>query len=317
MFLDGYPNDGCCIVDPQTRVARDYNLSETAQKWFRKLNEEYNKGVIDPECFVMDSDQYYSKLSTGRVLGLVDQRWNFNSAVNKLPEDCTYIPFGLTIDESIEEHYRDKTSFNGSAGAGISISCSDPEGAMKFISDLLEPEIHRLRFWGIEGVDYSVDANGVFDMTDEQYNKWYNDADYKVSHVCTYDYMPQIQGMDADGINAYQPSNQPNIFYEKLPECVKKCFSAYGVQTYSEMLNEPGENPPWYPMWSFSNAVTDETDYGRIMKQIDALKHKDLPLIVMSDDFDSAWAGYVEEYGNIDSQVYFDELTAEVARRCG
>ena len=315
MFLDGYPNDGCCIVDPETRVAKDYNLSETAQKWFKKLNEEYQKGVIDPECFVMTSDQYYSKLGTGRVLGLVDQRWNFNSAVNKLPEDCTYIPFGITIDESIQPRYRDKNSFDGSAGAGISISCSDPEGAMKFISDLLEPDVHLLRFWGIEDVDYTVRDDGVFEMTNEQYARW-NDADYKVNHVCTYDYMPQIQGLAADGINAYQPANQPNIFYQQLSESVKKCFSAYGVQTFAEMLNEPEDNPPWYPMWTFSNAVTDATDYGRIMKQIDALKHKDLPLIVMSEDFDAAWSNYVEEYESIDTQVYFDELTAEVQRRC-
>ncbi|MDO4862980.1 MAG: sugar ABC transporter substrate-binding protein [Ruminococcus sp.] len=315
MFLDGYPNDGCCIVDPQTKAARDYNLSETAKKWFRKLNEEYRKGVIDPECFVMSSDQYYSKLETGRVLGLVDQKWNFSSAVSKLPEDCTYIPFGLTIDESIQEHYRDKSAFNDSAGAGISISCSDPEGAMKFMSDLLEPDVLLLRFWGVEGVDYTVRDDGVFEMTDEQYANW-NDGDYKLSHICTYDYMPQIQGLAPDGINAYLPANQPNIFYDRLPESVKRCFSAYGVQTYAEMLNEPDDNPPWYPMWSFSNAVTDETDYGRVMKQIDALKHKDLPLVVMSEDFDSAWENYVEEYGSIDSQLFFHELTAEVARRC-
>ncbi|MBR4626967.1 MAG: sugar ABC transporter substrate-binding protein [Ruminococcus sp.] len=316
MFLDGYPNDGCCIVDPQTHTAKDYNISPTAKKWFRKLNEEYRKGVIDPECFVMDSNQYYSKLSTGRVLGLVDQRWNFNNAVKDLPEDCTYIPLGITIDERVEEHYRDMTSFNDSAGAGISISCSDPEGAMKFMNDLLEPDIHLLRFWGVEGVDYTVREDGVFEMTDEQYANWYTNEDYKLNHVCNYDYMPQRQGMASDGINAYQPSNQPNIFYEKLPQSVKKCFSAYGAQTFSEMLNEPGENPPWYPMWSFSNAVTDDTEYGRVMKQIDALKHKDLPLIVMSEDFNKAWADYVSEYGNIDTKLYFDELTAEVQRRC-
>ena len=316
MFLDGYPNDGCCIVDPQTHTAKDYNISATAKKWFRKLNEEYRKGVIDPECFVMDSNQYYSRLSTGRVLGLVDQRWNFNNAVKELPEDCTYIPLGITIDESIEEHYRDMTSFNDSAGAGISISCSDPEGAMKFMNDLLSPEIHLLRFWGVEGVDYTVREDGIFEMTDEQYANWYTNEDYKLDHVCTYDYMPQRQGMASDGINAYQPSNQPNIFYEKLPQSVKKCLSAYGAQTFSEMLNEPGENPPWYPMWSFSNAVTDDTEYGRVMKQIDALKHKDLPLIVMSEDFNKAWADYVSEYGNIDTKLYFDELTAEVQRRC-
>ena len=315
MFLDGYPNDGCCIVDPETKVASDYNLSPTAKKWFKKLNEEYQKGVIDPECFVMTSDQYYSRLSTGRVLGLVDQRWNFNSAVNALPEDCTYIPFGLTIDESIEEHYRDKISFNDSAGVGISVSCSDPEGAMKFMNDLLDPEVHLLRFWGVEGVDYTVRDDGVFEMTKEQYANW-NDGEYKVKHECTYDYMPQIQGMAPDGINAYLPANQPNIFFEQLSDSVKKCFTAYGVQTFAELLNEPDDNPPWYPMWSFSNAVTDDTDYGRVMKQIDALKHKSLPLIVMSKDFESAWDSYVKEYGSIDSQLYFDELTAEVARRC-
>lgn len=315
MFLDGYPNDGCCIVDPETHVAKDYNLSPTAKKWFKKLNEEYNKGVIDPECFVMTSDQYYSKLSTGRVLGLVDQKWNFNSAVGKLPEDCTYIPFGLTIDESIEEHYRDRTAFNNSAGVGISVSCNDPDGAMKFMNDILEPDVHLLRFWGVEGVDYTVGEDGIFEQTEEQYTRM-NDSDYSKKHLCTYDYMPQIQGMSADGINAYMPANQPNIFYDRLSESVKKCFSAYGVQTYAEMLNEPDENPPWYPMWSFSNAVTDDTDYGKVMKQIDALKHKELPLIVMSEDFDKAWDHYVEEYGNIDSKLYFDKLTEEVAKRC-
>ena len=30
MFLDGHPNDGCCIVDPDTLTAIDYNLSPTA-----------------------------------------------------------------------------------------------------------------------------------------------------------------------------------------------------------------------------------------------------------------------------------------------
>ena len=51
------------------------------------------------------------------------------------------------------------------------------------------------------------------------------------------------------------------------------------------------------------------------MAQIDALKHKYLPQVVMSDDFESEWAQYKEEYGKIDSQVYFDELTEEVRRK--
>ena len=315
MFLDGYPNDGCCIVDPETLEAKDYNLSPTAKKWFKKLNEEYMKGIIDQECFLLTSDQYYSRLSTGRVLGMVDQRWNFNGAVKDLPPECTYIPFGLTIDESIPDRYRDQVSFNNSAGAGISVSCDDPEGAVKFMNDLLDPEVHNLRFWGIKDVDYSVNNDGIFTMTEEQYNNW-NNSEYKEKHLCAYDYMPQIQGLTVDGKNAYNPTTQPNIFFDRLSEDVQRCFKAYGVQTFNELLSDPPlENPAWYPMWSFSNAVTDDTDYGKVMKQIDAAKHKYLPLLVMSSDFEKTWKEYVSVYGNIDTQLYFDELTAEVRRR--
>ncbi len=314
MFLDGHPNDGCCIVDPETLEAKDYNLSPTAKRWFKKLNEEYRKGVIDQECFVMSSDQYYKKISSGRVLGMVDQNWNFSGSVNQLPAECTYIPLGITIDEGIEEHYRDYTAFNESTGVGISVSCEDPDGAVKFLSDILEPEILKLRFWGVEGVDYNINDEGIFEQDEDQYAKWRN-ADYRRDHVCTYDYMPYYFGMAPDGINAYNSSNQPNIFYDHLSEPVKRCFNAYGIKTYSEMLNDPEPNSPWYPMWSFSNAVTDDTEYGKVMKQIDALKHKYLPLIVMSSDFEKLWKEYNTEYSKIDSQVYFDELTAEVHRR--
>jgi putative aldouronate transport system substrate-binding protein len=290
------------------------NLSPTAKRWFKKLNEEYKKGIIDQECFLLNSDQYYQKIRSGRVLGMVDQQWNFNSAASELPADCTYIPLGITIDEGITDHYRDRPAFNNSAGVGISISCDDPEAAVKFLNDLLDPEIQNLRSWGIEGVDYFVNEDGLFDQTEEQYVRWRDDK-YRETHECMYDYMPYWQGMAPDGINAYNSSNQPNIYYKHIPEPVKKCFDAYGIQTYTGMLADPGENSRWYPMWSFSNSVTDDTDYGKVMKQIDTTKRKYLPLLVMSSDFEKTWTEYVDVYGKLDSQIYFNELTAEVKRR--
>lgn len=50
----------------------DYNTSDTAVKYFKKLNEEYQKGIVDPESFTQSYDEYISKLSTGRVLGMID-----------------------------------------------------------------------------------------------------------------------------------------------------------------------------------------------------------------------------------------------------
>ena len=48
MFLDGYPNDGSCMVDPETQKVMDYNTTDTAKAYFGKLNEEYKKGIVDP-----------------------------------------------------------------------------------------------------------------------------------------------------------------------------------------------------------------------------------------------------------------------------
>ncbi len=48
-FLDGYPNDGSCMVDAETQTVLDYNTTETARRYFQKLNEEYKKGIIDQE----------------------------------------------------------------------------------------------------------------------------------------------------------------------------------------------------------------------------------------------------------------------------
>lgn len=316
MFLDGHPNDGCCFVDPDTLEAKDYNLLPTAKRWFEKLNEEYHKGVIDPECFVMETADYYDKLLTGRVLGMVDQHWNFGSSERQLPAECTYIPFGLTIDGQLVERYRDNPAFNASTGVGVSTSCSDPDGAVEFMSKLIEPEILNLRYWGIEGVDYFVNDEGFFDQTEEQYKRW-NDSEYTLSHKCEYSYMPHYGGMAPDGKNAYTSTNQPNIFHDHLAPAIQKCFDAYGKQTYTEFLNPPEENPAWYPMWSFESSVTEATEYGEVSKRISDIKHKYMPMMVMSDDFEKTWQEYKTEYNKANPQIYFDALTAEVHRRCG
>lgn len=81
-FLDGYPNDGSVMVDTETLQVIDYNTTPTAKRYFGKLNEEFKKGIVDPESFTQTYDEYIAKLSTGRVLGMIDQWWDFAYSVN-------------------------------------------------------------------------------------------------------------------------------------------------------------------------------------------------------------------------------------------
>ena len=70
-FLDGFPNDGSCMVDTETKKVMDYNVTDTAKRYFGKLNEEFHKGIMDPGAFNATYDQYLDKLSTGAVVAVL------------------------------------------------------------------------------------------------------------------------------------------------------------------------------------------------------------------------------------------------------
>lgn len=321
-FLDGYPNDGSCIVDPETLTVIDYNTTDTAVKYFQKLNEEYQKGIVDPESFTQTYDEYIAKLSTGRVLGMIDQWWDFaytaGDAIKQAGLDaqgCDYIPLPITIDESVKNQwYCSGGVLNVSDGLAITTSCEDVEAALQFVDDLLSQDIHNLRFWGVEGVDYNVDDNGEFYRTEEQRTRAVDTA-YKASHTCTYSYFPQYSGTSDDGINANKPDGQANEFFDGLNDDVKEAFSAYGAETYVDMIGTNEAPGAWYPMWSYSNSFTTDTEGGMAWNKIGEIKHEYLPQVVMAKDFDAAWAEYMDAYNSCDPGAFIGELQTELDKR--
>ena len=321
-FLDGYPNDGSVIVDPEELKVIDYNTTPTAVKYFQKLNEEYHKGIVDPESFTQTYDEYIAKLSTGRVLGMIGQWWNFAYNVNDSlkqqgldEQGCDYVPLPITIEEGIQNKWHCSGSvLNEASGLAITTSCEDVEGALQFINDLLSQEVHDLRYWGVEGEDYEVDENGLFYKTEEQRLEA-SDTAYKASHLCTYSYFPQYAGTSRDGINAMQPQYQPTEFFDGLSDDVKKCFEAYGAETYVDMLGTSEAPGPWYPMYSYSNNMTTSTPGGMALTKMGEIKHEYLPKVVMAEDFDAAWDEYMEAYESCDPQAFLDEMQEELDRR--
>lgn len=321
-FLDGYPNDGSCIVDPDELKVIDYNTTPTAKRYFQKLNEEYQKGIVDPESFTQTYDEYISKLSTGRVLGMIDQWWDFAyTAEDSIKsqgldaQGCQYVPLPITIEKGMKNQWHNSGAvLNVSSGIAITTSCDDVEGALQFMNDLLDQEIHNLRFWGVEGVDYSVNENGEFVRSTEQ-RQQATDSAYKASHLCTYSYFPQYSGTSDDGINANKTDGQENEFFDGLSDSVKKCFEAYGAQTYVEMIGTTEAPGAWYPMWSYSNSLNTSTEGGTAWTLMGEIKHEYLPKVVMAADFESAWEEYMTAYDGCNPQAFLDEMQAELDRR--
>lgn len=320
-FLDGYPNDGSCIVNPVTLRVEDYNVTDTAKRYFEILNKEYHAGMIDAESFTQTYDEYLEKLASGRVLGMVDQWWQFAYDVNGSLErmtgqGCSYVPLPVTMEEGVKNqwHVKRGNDFSVSEGISITVDCEDIEGAMQFMNDLLSEEVMKLRYWGIEGEDYEVDENGVFYKTEEQREKA-GDAEYQASQYCFYAYFPRIEGMSEDGVNAFSAEYQQDEFFAALPEDVKECLTAYDCKSYVDMLGTNEQPGPWYPMYSHSDMMTSETAAGRAWEEMREVKQKYLPQVVMTDDFEGMWEQYMTSYAACKPELFFEEMQQELERR--
>ena len=336
MYLDGAPNNGCVIVNTDAGIKSpkviDYNMTDTAKAYFKKLNEEYNKGIIDPDFDKMDYDKYIEKLSTGAVLGMCDQYWDFGYSLmgvfktsqkgpngsSIVPSDigCDYVPLGLVAKKGMKQQWyaTDKTINTGS-GLAITNQCSNPDRAFKFLDDLLSQEIHNLRFWGVEGQDYLVDDEGLFYRTPDMRAQW-NDQKYRAKHVCEYSYLTQWKGMSTDGINRMMPEQQPSEFLTTVPEQVAKCFKAYGVSNYVEMIgSDTKDTGAWYPLWSWSNNLAGDEPYAKAWTQMTKCKKTMLPEVVKAKKFDDAWKKYEAAYKDCNPEAFLKEAQAEVNRR--
>jgi len=103
--LLGYPNEGefVPVLEEGKFVVRQYHTSYAAKAYYQKLNEMYNKGIVDKETFVLNYDQYIEKLSSGRVLGTFNQYWQIQEAQEILLRDdpeSIFIPFPVVLMNS-------------------------------------------------------------------------------------------------------------------------------------------------------------------------------------------------------------------------
>lgn len=323
-FLMGYPNDGCVTVDKDTLTVGDYNSSEAARRYFGILNEEYNKGIIDKEFAEQKYDDYIAKLSTGAVLGMVDQNWDFNYTITPIFEEsgladmgCGYIPLGLTLDKGQEQRwhiYGD--NLNPYSGIAITTCCKDPDRAFAFLNEILSQDIHDLRFWGVEGEDYLVDEDGMYYRTQEMREKA-ADPFRQERHFCMYSYMPQWLGTSRDGKNAMQPQEQASEFYATLSEPLANCLKAYGAEGYPDMIGSVYEEEQgiWFPMYSYSSAMAIETPGAYAWTRMGETKHEWLPKVVSAKNFDSEWDKYMKAYSDCKPEDFLSEMQEELEDR--
>ena len=319
--LMGRPNDGEVLIDVSTPEYKTVTFINQpyAKPYYAKLNEEFNKGIIKADTFVMNYDQYLAQLSSGIVLGMFDQGWDFGTADQALKDagmyENTYLGIPLVYDESygygkIDEHYVNGTVMNKDRGFGISVGCECPERVIALFEALLSDEWQKILQWGIEGEDYYVE-NGRMLMTQEQYDQR-NNAEWKRANqaLAIWESAPKKQGLQDDG-NAWAPGDQAEMYFGMMDQYTIDFLAACGLKVPGDVFDKTLELAPYGEAWQIDKAPIDLV-YNQ---QFLAYQDEDLPKVIMAApaDFDATWDAFVERI-NPSCEIYSAFMQEEVLK---
>ena len=325
--LMGRPNDGEVIVDittPEYKTTTFIN-QPYAKAYYAKLNEEFNKKIndtypmINKDTFTMNYDQYIAALSTGTVLGMFDQTWDFTEATDSLQasgmDQYTYLALPLVYDpeyvdgKEIEEHYLNGSVMNKDRGFGISVTCPYPERLVQMMETFLSDEWQKLFQWGVEGEDYYIE-NGRMLMTKEQYDHLSNSTWKRGNKaVAIWESCPKKEGTMDDG-NAWDPKSQTEIYFEQMSEYDKSFLVACGKEVPADFFNPPIELAPYGEAWQI-----DKTPIDMEYMDFKTIQDRWLPEIIMCapDELDARWDAFIEEI-NPCCEVYSEFMQKEVLK---
>lgn len=149
------------------------------------MNEAYTRGLLDPDILMLSSDQANARLNRGNFVV------HFGTVASLTNEMLDSYP-DMTVD-SITAHYLNPDKGTVSPWAFknanvVPITSGNPEGAVKLLNWLVSSqENYDLLVYGVEGINYELDENGMITMlgSSSDANYW-SYSSWKIGNVNFY-----------------------------------------------------------------------------------------------------------------------------------
>ena len=270
------PDNGQWIINDANNYQATYKHAADGQKeYYQWLNRMYNEGVLDPDFATQTHDDYIAKVSSGRVLALMDANWDYADAERVLKADGKYnrtyagLPVTMRADQKAPS-LADQGLTIGQ-GVGITTACEDPVRAIQFIDWMCTDEAQVFTNWGIEGVNYLIDENGMRYRTEEEIKKANEDVNYKKeSGVGFHNYPWPAHGNgveDATG-NTYTTQSKVSIIAQ-YTEAEQAAVNAWGVEMLTDIFPQPDDFNiiPYSPVWAQS-MPPEFNDYATVLDEV-------------------------------------------------
>ena len=324
-YMNGSANNGQWIVDDEKQEVYYKHAADGQKEYYKWLNEMYNEGILDPEFATQTHEDFVLKVAEGRVLGLLDEEWDYTSAEISLradgQEEHTYAGLPVTIDRSVKCPSLKQQNLAVGWGIGITKSCKDPVRAVRFLDWLCSDEAQILLNWGIEGVDYYYDENGKRCITEEDLEASRKDTNYSERTGVGFRVYPYPsygnQSVDSTG-NSYSKSSREMV-KEGYDEMEKEALKAWNVDMLTDIFPQKEEfsKDAYSPLW----AMTLPDELEKMLVALDNVSWKGLIECVVSpaDDFGAKWDELQQNLKDAGLEKADREMTAllrdEISRR--
>lgn len=324
-YMNGSADNGQWIVDDEKQEVYYKHAADGQKEYYKWLNEMYNEGILDPEFATQTHEDFVLKVAEGRVLGLLDEEWDYTGAEISLradgQEEHTYAGLPVTIDRSVKCPSLKQQNLAVGWGIGITKSCKDPVRAVRFLDWLCSDEAQILLNWGIEGVDYYYDENGKRCITEEDLEASRKDTNYSERTGVGFRVYPYPsygnQSVDSTG-NSYSKSSREMV-KEGYDEMEKEALKAWNVDMLTDIFPQKEEfsKDAYSPLW----AMTLPDELEKMLVALDNVSWKGLIECVVSpaDDFDAKWDELQQNLKDAGLEKADREMTAllrdEISRR--
>lgn len=301
--VTGGSDDGEYYVDINTNEVTYHFRRPEEKEYFRWLNHMNAEGLLDNESFVQKYDQYKAKIATGRVLGLIDQKWDFDDGQKALKAegkfDQAYGHYPVTMSEEYKHTAFWPTGFTGGSGIAISVDNPDPVRTIKFLDYLASDEGQVLVNWGIEGKHYKVE-NGKRVIPADVNDRKINDAInfQKEAGIGSYNLLSAKYG---DGVvdpsGNYYTTNFPEQIMVGYSDVEKEVLAAYKGKTWKDLFPNETEFKvkPWGALWNIP--VPSDSELVVLEEKIKNITWKRVPEAILAkpDQFDAIWDKFLKE----------------------
>lgn len=258
-IADAQPDNGQWLIDENYNCIYKHT-TEAEKEYFQWLCRMYNEGILDPDFATQTYEDYIAKLSTGRVVGILDALWDYQEAQTilvgdgKIEQTFAGVPVTLRDDQLCPS-----LQYQGMGvgwGVGISKDCADPVAAVKFLDFICSDEGQVLLHWGVEGTNYEVDENGNRYRTEEEIAYQKTDADYAKDTGVGY-YVGNGWPHYSNGV--LDPEGQPyttvtvDSLVAEYNSIEKEAVEAWDVTLLADIFPQADQFDalPYAPLWAY------------------------------------------------------------------